>query len=347
MARPAHSDAAVAAEQRPHYLGHHYDTVEQQFSSGKLGMWLFLATEILLFSGLFCAYAIFRRFHPEVFEYAHTFLDTKLGAINTLVLIFSSLTMALGVRASQKGQTKLLIALLSVTFLCGVTFMGIKYTEYAHKWHDGLLWGTRYVPHGHEAGHGGAGHGEAAQAEAADGEAADGEAAGTESAHAEEAGTTESAAMTATAEPAAHGEEAQADETNGGETGMAGLAAGEDPVELDPATGRPHLAVEGYEPSVVARASTGPVGLAPEVAAPAESPVPKNVHWFFGIYFLLTGLHGLHVLIGMTVIAWLIVRAAKGHFGPEYFTPVDLGGLYWHLVDLIWIYLFPLLYLIK
>jgi cytochrome c oxidase subunit 3 len=336
MARPAQSDAAVASEQRPSYLGHHYDTVEQQFSSGKLGMWLFLATEVLLFSGLFCAYAIYRRFHPEVFEYAHHFLDTKMGAINTVILIFSSLTMALAVRASQKGQTKALVALLSITFLCGVGFMSIKYVEYSHKFHDGLLWGTRYQPQAHGAGHGGehgedAAHGDAAAASAATG------------------GDTGAAAMVAEGESGEHaaGMSAAGDVAADATTAMsASLAAGEDRVQTDPLTGRPKLAVEGYEPSVVPRAATGPVGLAAEVTAPAEAPVPKNVHWFFGIYFLLTGLHGLHVVIGMIVIGWLIVRSARGHFGPEYFTPVDLGGLYWHLVDLIWIYLFPLLYLI-
>ena len=95
----------------PH-LQHHFDTAEQQFDAGKLGMWLFLATEILLFGGLFCAYAVYRANHPEIFLYAHQFLDKSLGGTNTVILLCSSLTMAWAVRASQLGQRKLLIGLL-------------------------------------------------------------------------------------------------------------------------------------------------------------------------------------------------------------------------------------------
>src|SRR5690349_2491388 len=108
----------------PH-LAHHFDTPEQQFDSGKLGMWTFLATEILMFGGLFCAYAVYRHNHSEVFEFAHHFLNKTLGGVNTIVLITSSLTMAWGVRASQLGQIKLLIVLLALTILGGATFMGI------------------------------------------------------------------------------------------------------------------------------------------------------------------------------------------------------------------------------
>ena len=91
-------------------------------------------------------------------------------------------------------------------------------------------------------------------------------------------------------------------------------------------------------------AASAPTGLAP-LEKPVEAD-PKAIRTYFSIYFCMTGLHGAHVLIGMAVIAWLLWRANRGDFSAEYFTPVDLGGLYWHLVDLIWIYLFPLLYLI-
>ena len=93
-------------DDHPAHLQHHFDTPLQQFDSAKLGMWLFLATEILLFGGLFVAYAIYRANHPEIFSWAHHLLDTKLGAINTVVLLTSSLTMAWGVRAAQLGQRK-------------------------------------------------------------------------------------------------------------------------------------------------------------------------------------------------------------------------------------------------
>jgi len=262
-----------------HHLAHYFDTRAQQYDSHKLAMWLFLATEILMFGGLFCAYAIFRATHPEIFLYAHTLLDKNLGAINTIVLLFSSFTMAWGVRAAMLGQRRLLIGLLVVTVLCGFGFMGIKAIEYNHKWQHGLLWGERFdyaaLQH-HDGGHG-AGHDEVA-----------GEAAHEEIAH----------------EEVAHDE------------GAAVMA------ELD-------------QDAEIAIAH----GHAPE-------DIPKNLHIFFGIYFVMTGLHGVHVLAGMIMLTWLIVRASRNEFGTRNYTAVDLGGLYWHLVDLIWIFLFPLLYLI-
>ena len=222
-------------------LRHHFDTPEQQYDAGKLGIWLFLATEILLFGGLFCAYAIYRADHPEIFLYAHQFLDKVMGGTNTVILLCSSLTMAWAVRASQLGQRVSLIVLLSLTLCGGFGFMGIKYVEYKAKWEHGLLPGTHFAPHEEEG----------------------------------------AAAPSAPAPAASHGKR------------------------------------------------------------------PSNVQIFFGIYFLMTGLHGLHVLAGMGAITWILVRSIKGHFGPEYYTPVDFVGLYWHLVDLIWIFLFPLLYLIS
>ena len=123
------------------HLAHHFETKEQQFDSSKLGMWLFLATEILLFGGLFCAYAVYRANHPEIFVYAHHFLSKTLGGVNTLVLICSSLTMALGVRAAQLGKQKQLITMLFLTLIFAFSFMVIKAVEYEHKWKHGLLWG--------------------------------------------------------------------------------------------------------------------------------------------------------------------------------------------------------------
>src|SRR3954467_8139462 len=117
----------------PH-LAHHFDTPEQQFASGKLGMWVFLATEILMFGGLFCAYSVYRHNHPDVFEVAHKALDKSLGAINTIVLITSSLTMAWGVRLAQLGKNKGLIITLILTILGGYGFMAIKTIEYKTKW---------------------------------------------------------------------------------------------------------------------------------------------------------------------------------------------------------------------
>ncbi|HUU82637.1 MAG TPA: cytochrome c oxidase subunit 3 family protein [Phycisphaerae bacterium] len=294
------SDAAMAHEHTPH-LAHHFETSEQQFVAGKLGMWLFLATEILLFGGLFCAYAIYRASHPEIFQYAHRYLDKTLGGINTIVLICSSLTMAWGVHCAQRGQRRGLIACLVLTLLFACTFLGIKYVEYSHKWKDGLLPGTRFDPQYAPGEHG---HGGDADETAQYGE------------HTSD-------------EPA-------------GETGAASPSASDDETPLDVGAGR----------SRVPPAADGPSGLAevPWLERPKPHAEikerPSNVHIFFGIYFSMTGLHGLHVIAGMGVIVWILIRSIKGHFGADYFTPVDLAGLYWHLVDLIWIYLFPLLYLI-
>lgn len=242
--------AEVHHHDHPSFVAHHFESAEQQFDSGKLGIWLFLVTEIMFFSGLFCAYAIFRSNHPEIFVFAHKFLNVDLGAINTVVLLVSSLTMALAVRASQLGQQRVLIINLLLTLACAFGFLGIKYIEYKHKWEAGLLWARDFKPdpahlHDDHDSHG--------------------------------------------AEDAAHS--------------------------------------SGHE------------------ASPLDG-MPRNAGIFFSIYFCLTGLHGIHILAGMGAIIWILVRSIRGDFSPEYYGPVDFVGLYWHLVDLIWIYLFPLLYLI-
>jgi cytochrome c oxidase subunit III len=231
------------SEQR--FLADHFETPQQQYASGKLGMWIFLLTEILLFGVLFCAYAVYRANHPEIFVYADQFLDKNLGATNTAVLILSSLTMAWGVRCAQLGQQRGLVLCLLLTLVCACGFLSIKYVEYKAKWEDGLLWASRYKP-------------------------------------------TEEAAQ------------------------------------------------------VLERHLRTPAQAAADLANQ-----PRNVGVFFSIYFLMTGLHAIHVLAGMGAIAWILSRALRGHFNSRHFGPVDFVGLYWHLVDMIWIFLFPLLYLIR
>ena len=307
------------------YLGHHYDTAEQQFDSGKLGMWLFLATEILLFAGLFCAYAVYRKNHPEIFIYAHQFLDKKLGGINTVVLITSSFTMAMAVRSAQLGKRGLTAALLALTLLGGFGFLGIKAVEYEHKWKHGLLWGTKYrdqdLQHGTEEG------GHDATPGTGELQGLPGTVPGAESVHSGDA-----------ALPAAG-----ADATGGGEMGApTGDGTETAPVIDGEAMPRSLLATGADQPQGIET----PAEAEAEAAAHAHPKKPSNVHIFFGIYFLMTGLHGIHVIAGMGAISWVLIRTLRGDFSPEYSTPVDLVGLYWHLVDLIWIYLFPLLYLI-
>ncbi|MCX6612591.1 MAG: cytochrome c oxidase subunit 3 family protein [Acidobacteria bacterium] len=203
--------------------------MEQQFDASKIGMWLFLATEILLFGGLFVGFGIMQARHTEAFIAGHHHLDWQMGALNTCFLLISSFTMVMAVWAASNNKNgnkqKVLITNLLLTLGFAGGFMVVKYFEYSHKFHDGLLPGKFF-----------------------------------------------------------------------------------------------HY--------------TGP-------------DLVPNMFVFFSFYFMMTGLHGFHVLGGMGAITYLIIRSIKGDYTSEYFTPVDLIGLYWHLVDLIWIYLFPLLYLIS
>jgi cytochrome c oxidase subunit 3 len=299
-----HHDPIHAAN--PH-LAHHFDTPQQQFDAGKLGIWLFLLTEVLFFAGLFCAYTVYRSMHPEVFVYAHYFLDTKMGALNTCVLLGSSLTAAWAVRNAQLAEKKLLVVNIIITIACAATFMCVKYVEYSHKYHDGLLPGKHFQPKEQvwELKSFRDKHPEAAEYAEKLHKRAE---------HAAKAGTP----ATGTA----------------AEAPSAGAVAKQQTVFEKPTA-------EELEP-LIAAGLVGPRTLDP--SAPISRP--RMAHVFFGIYFFMTGLHGFHVLIGIGIWVWMLLKAMKGQFGPNYFGPIDFTALYWHLVDLIWIYLFPLLYLI-
>lgn len=307
----------------PEYLAHHFDTPVQQFDSAKLGMWLFLATEILFFGGLFCLYAIYRALYPEMFWAGHVWLDPFYGALNTAILIISSFTMAWAVRAAQLSQTKLMVTLLGITFLCACGFMGVKAIEYYSKWKHGIGYGwfelAEKEPPYKKAKADGAGYAAAG-------------------AH---AGETHDEAY-ATAKPA--GEVAAATPASGRvpET-LHKLPLGKD-LTINEAS-----QIEGLELCLIPAASASPDGIATgeaEAYASHGEAERFQVRIFFMIYFSMTGLHGIHVLAGMVAIAWIMWRGALGHFNANYYAPVDLTGLYWHLVDLIWIFLFPMLYLI-
>ncbi|MGC4093651.1 MAG: cytochrome c oxidase subunit 3 [Polyangiaceae bacterium] len=294
-----------------HYpnLAHHFDTPQQQFDAGKLGIWLFLLTEVLFFSGLFCAYTIYRAMRPEVFVWAHYFLNTKLGALNTCVLLISSLTAAWAVRNAQLGETKKLVTNIVITIACACTFMVVKYFEYQHKFHDGLLPGAHFHPTElvWELDAFKLKHPEAAE-------------------YAEKLHHHAAAA----AAPAAPGAAAPA--------GEHAAPAGEHAAEAKHSVERPTY--EQIEPLIAAGV------LGEKAETPTVPSKPRNAHVFFSIYFFMTGLHGIHVLAGIIVWVWLLLRAKTGVFNSMYFGPIDYAALYWHLVDLIWIYLFPLLYLI-
>jgi cytochrome c oxidase subunit III len=257
----SHDAPANDAGRPAAHLAHHFDTPRQQYDAATLGMWIFLMTEVLFFGGLFCAYAVFRASHPEIFVDGPRFLDKPLGAANTVVLIFSSLTMALAVRAAQLGRRRALVGLLTVTILCALAFLGVKAVEYKHKWDHQMVPGQARIAYWFSR--------------------------------------------------------------NGDAEPRKGFHPDETYI-------REHLAAEGFENLSQA-----------EYAKRAE-----HLGTFMSVYFALTALHAVHVIVGIGVIAWILVGTVRGRFGCQYFTPVDLVGLYWHLVDMIWIYLFPLLYLI-
>jgi cytochrome c oxidase subunit 3 len=215
----------VAAHAHAHHpaLQHHFDSLEQQQEASTLGMWIFLVTEVMFFGGLFMAYLLYRVWYPAAWAEGSLELDIYLGGLNTMVLIASSLTMAMAVRSAQTGQSKATVNWLLLTVALGFTFLVVKFFEYRHKW------------------------------------------------------------------------------------------------ELNHIPG-PNFHFEG--------------------------PNAPQVEIFLSLYFAMTGLHALHMVVGiglMSVIAWM---AYKRRFSPEWYTPVEMSGLYWHFVDIVWIFLFPLLYLV-
>jgi cytochrome c oxidase subunit 3 len=302
------------------FLAHHFDTPRHQFEAGKMGIWIFLITEILFFGGLFCAYAIYRALHPEVFVYAHYYLDTFWGAVNTGVLILSSLTAAWAVRNAQLGEKRKLVFNIVATVGLACCFLVVKYVEYSHKFHEQTLPGRYFNPehevweldsyrkaHGEHA----VGHGES---------------------HAAVSQPPAATLQPAIPQPAPL------------------QPAIPQPATAQPATAQPGVATPPAAATPPGAAAPPGVAHAPGAAVkhpPPGAPVrPRNVGVFFSIYFCMTGLHGIHVVAGIITWLWILRRALRNEFGPSHFGAVDYAALYWHLVDLIWIYLFPLLYLI-
>lgn len=331
----------------PEHVAHHFDTAEQQFDAAKVGMWVFLATEILMFGGLFAWYALWRGLHPDVFLYAHHHLDWKLGMTNTFILIASSFTMAWAVRAAQLGQRGLLVLLLALSIAGGCGFLVVKSFEYHAKWEHGLWIGSSNKYFQYSKSEGGA------------------------------------AAATNAEEPGEHDEPSEA----GHKEPHAKIEPPRHPLANSdwPEGVPPDLAFQSNVPHAQIYDSDVATDRKAEfVEEPVEakhqetdhkdasghgeeklsgghggkktfaelSPFEKRrTYQFFQMYFLMTGLHTLHVIIGIGLIGWLLLRSigfsfAGSSFSPQYYLPVDLVGLYWHLVDLIWIFLFPLLYLI-
>jgi cytochrome c oxidase subunit 3 len=207
----------------PSELQHQFDTMDQQREASSFGMWVFLVTEILFFGGLFLAYTVYRAQYARAFAEASRHLDIALGTFNTVVLIVSSLTMALAVWSAATGRRKAIVVFLLLTMILGGVFLGVKAVEYSHKFHDHLVPGPGF-----------------------------------------------------------------------------------------------HF--------------------------PGPNARPAEI--FYSLYFTMTGLHAAHMIIGIGILTVLLLQARKGRYTPEYHTPVEVSGLYWHFVDIVWIFLFPLLYLI-
>ena len=206
---------------------HHFATMEQQFDTSKIGMWLFLATEILLFGGLFVGFGMMQARYPKEFVEAHEHLVRWQGSLNTIVLLISSFTMVMAVDAVKKSKSTKAVMFLAITIVLACVFLVVKYFEYTHKFEEGWFPGKFYRGVGDSI-------------------------------------------------PGSH----------------------------------------GYAT-------------------------------FFAFYFMMTGLHGIHIVVGIGLLSWILFRARRNEFSSAYYTPVELVGLYWHIVDMIWIYLFPLYYLIQ
>lgn len=220
---------------------HHFSSMEQEHEAGKQGTWLFMATEIMMFGGLFVGYFIYRFKYPEMYVAGGDSLNWMLGALNTLVLLISSFTMAQAVTETMQGNNRKALKLVYVTTFCALIFMVVKYFEYTGKINNGMFPGLGLW------------------------------------------------------------NEAQAFAYAKDHIRDAGILAGVD---------------------------------------------PSNLRLFYVLYFAMTGLHGIHILIGIGLMCWLMKRLKNDEFSPKYYTAVEGVGLYWHIVDIIWIFLFPLMYLI-
>jgi cytochrome c oxidase subunit III len=226
-------------------LQHHFDTMEQQREAAALGMWVFLLTEVLFFGGLFIVYTLYRSWYYEAFALASKSIEIVPGLINTVVLIASSLTMALSVRSAQTNQKKATVNWLIATIILGSVFLGIKVYEYALKFEHLHVPGAAFDFYHH------------------------------------------------------------ADET--------GV-----PLE-EPASGM----------------------------TMGRDEIQRTTQLFFSLYFMMTGLHALHMIVGVVILFVILWMAHKGRFDSEWHAPVEMTGLYWHFVDIVWIFLFPLLYLVE
>lgn len=276
--------------------------MKQQEESVSIGMWAFLVQEIMFFGGLFTAYLVFRSRYPMAFAAGSNHLDAFLGGLNTLVLIVSSLTMALTVYFAQKGNRNMQVILIVLTMIFGTTFLVVKYFEYSDKYHHGL------VPVN--------GLNQKTKA------------------HKEE--KKESSSIVLPFETKA---------------GAAETAPGKTEVHEPNPRGEFRWNDDKGRQIVVEAQAAGHLTEFEKVGYFTDgvydnAKFTDKVRIFFYIYFVMTGLHGLHMIVGLGIMLWLLVMAWRGSYTADYYSPVEISGLYWHFVDIVWIFLFPLLYLL-
>jgi cytochrome c oxidase subunit 3 len=292
-------------------LQHQFEDMKQQEESVSIGMWMFLVQEIMFFGGLFTAYLVFRSRFPLAFAEASNHLDAFWGGLNTLVLIVSSLTMALTVFYAQRGNRNMQMIMIVLTMLFGVTFLGVKVIEYTDKYNSGLIpvtgWNKR-SPAGPTP--------EMAT-----------QPAGKESAFVMPLIETRVSA-------AESGEQKKVVPNPTGEFQWNyGKHVFDYAVDKEKTSNKPYLT----EAERIGYFSNG---------AFDPNKYRDKIRIFYYIYFVMTGLHALHMIVGLGIMAWLLWAAWRNTFSADYFAPVEMSGLYWHFVDIVWIFLFPLLYLL-
>lgn len=272
----------------------------QQEESAAIGMWAFLVQEIMFFGGLFTVYLVFRSRYPMAFAAGSNHLDAFLGGLNTLVLIVSSLTMALTVYYAQKGNRNMQVILIILTMIFGSVFLGVKAVEYTDKYNHGLVPFSNWNK------------------------------------------ITKKAETKAESEPFTLPFETKA--------AAAETAGGAEKPYINP-TGQFQWHDELGDKIILEARAKGYLTEAEKEGYFSNGEldhekVRGKVQIFYWIYFTMTGLHALHMIIGLGIMTWLLVMAWRGTYSAEYYAPVEISGLYWHFVDIVWIFLFPLLYLL-
>ncbi len=293
-------------QDHPPYQRHFFENMVQQSQASMMGIWLFMAQEIMFFGGLFGAYTAYRYAYPAAYAASASTLDVFLGFLNTLVLIGSSYTVVLMVCAARAGKKNAMAVWMVATMILGGVFLGVKVVEYKAKFEHHLFPGENFDDHYIVAS---------------------------------------MVKDDKTAEKMAHFPENRwvreyraAHENEHDEGASAHPPDGH----------KPHTGHTQEEHKAGDHGTKGGHGdSAGDVhAVPPGAKAPKGTPLYFALYFAMTGTHALHMIIGEGIAIWLLICILQGRFSPAYHPQIEYFGLYWHFVDIVWIFLFPLLYLI-